>query len=205
MENLMAYRLEWGVAGVALPGFSESGDRHVFQQFENGALVAVMDGLGHGAEAAAAAVGAVAVLEANAQENVITLIRHCHSALKETRGITISLASFNFRDALMTWMGVGNVHGVFLSKGATGLDREETLLLRPGVVGSHLPPLQAAVLPIAPGDSLAFVTDGVEPSFDHGCARLQPPARAAESILARYAKGNDDALVLVARYRGATA
>ena len=197
----MSCYLEWGVAGVALPGFSESGDRHMFQPFDGGALVAVMDGLGHGPEAAAAAVAACSILESNAGENVISLVQRCHDALKNTRGATISLASFNFRDSLMTWTGVGNVQGIFLRADKTRNDREESLLLRPGVVGSHLPSLQAAVLPVSPGDSLAFATDGVESSFDYSAVRCQPPGRAAETILARHAKGKDDALILVARYR----
>ncbi len=193
--------LEWGVAGIALPGFSESGDRHIVQLFEGGALLAVMDGLGHGPEAAAAALEASAILQTNAGENVISLMQRCHAGLKSTRGATISLASFSFRDGLMTWMGVGNVQGILLRADRDRSDKEEALLLRPGVVGSHLPSLQAAVLPISPGDSLAFATDGVESNFDYSCLRCQPPGRAAESILARYAKGKDDALILVARYR----
>ena len=44
--------LEWGVAAQALPGEAISGDRHVMQAFPSGALVAVIDGLGHGEEAA---------------------------------------------------------------------------------------------------------------------------------------------------------
>jgi serine phosphatase RsbU (regulator of sigma subunit) len=198
----MTFDLEWAVAGQALPGFSESGDRHVFQTFDGGALVAVMDGIGHGAEAAAAAREASAILESGAGDNVIALIQRCHSGLRGTRGITISLASFNFRVGLMTWMGVGNVQGLLMRLDGGLNGREESLLLRPGVVGSNVPPLQAAVLPIAPGDSLTFVTDGVETNFDHLCIRNQPPGKAAEAILARHSKGKDDALVLVARYRG---
>lgn len=198
----MSRFLEWGVAGIALPGFSESGDRHIVQSFDGGALVAVMDGLGHGPEAAAAALGAYAILQKHAGENVISLMQRCHTGLKSTRGATISLASFNFGDAVMTWMGVGNVQGVLLRVDRDRSDKEETLLLRPGVVGSHLPALQAAVLPISPGDSLAFATDGVESNFDYSCVRCQPPGRAADSILARHGKGKDDALILVARYRG---
>lgn len=197
----MSCFLEWGVAGIALPGFSESGDRHIVQSFDGGTLVAVMDGLGHGPEAAAAAAEAYAILQANAGENVISLTQKCHAGLKTTRGATMSLASFNFRNALMTWMGVGNVQGILLRVDRDRNDKEETLLLRPGVVGNHLPSLQAAVLPISPGDSLAFATDGVESNFDYSCVRCQPPGRAADNILTRYAKGKDDALILVARYR----
>ena len=202
MEDLKNSLLEWGVAEAALPGFSESGDRHVFQPFPQGVLVAVIDGLGHGVEAAKAALEAYSILESDAGENVISLIKRCHVRLKGTRGVAMSLASFNFRDSLMTWTGVGNVQGILLRRDTTSNDREEYLLLRPGVVGSHLPPLQVAVLPVSAGDSLVFATDGVQSNFDHSYIRSQPPRAAVESILAQYAKTTDDALILIARYRG---
>ena len=202
MEGVKSFGLEYGVAGRAFPGFSESGDRYIFQQTGDRALVAVVDGLGHGEEAAAAALEACALLECNAEENVISLIKRCHLELNGMRGVVMSLASFNLRDALMTWIGVGNVQGTLLRQenGATGGD--ESLLLRPGVVGNQLPPLQAAVLPIFAGDSLIFATDGVQPDFDRIEVTSQAPRKAAENLLAHYAKGNDDALILVARYRG---
>jgi negative regulator of sigma-B (phosphoserine phosphatase) len=204
MEDVKTSLLEWGVAGMPLPGFSESGDRHVFQPFQDGALVAVLDGLGHGAAAAAAAQVACSILESNAGENLTSLIMRCHEALRGTRGVAMSLASFNFRDSLMTWMGVGNVQGVMLPQNGRLDFREESLLLRKGVLGSHLPPLQEAVLPVTAGDSLTFTTDGLESNFDRSYLRNQSPKAAAESILSRYAKKTDDAMILVARYRGAS-
>jgi len=164
-----------------------------------------MDGLGHGAQAAAAALEACAVLEGGAGENVISLVSQCHMKLKGTRGVTMSLASFDFRQRLMTWIGIGNVQGVVLRVDASRNNQEEALLMRPGVVGSHLPALQASVLPVFSGDTLTFATDGVDSNFERSCIRTQPPGRAAEAILARYAKGKDDALVLVTRYRDSQA
>jgi phosphoserine phosphatase RsbX len=102
----------------------------------------------------------------------------------------------------MTWIGVGNVQGTLLRQdnGASGGD--ESLLLRPGVVGNRLPPLQASVLPVFAGDSLIFATDGVQPDFDRIEVTSQAPRKAAENLLAHYGKESDDALILVARYTG---
>src|SRR5207247_350114 len=47
--------IEWGVASLAMPGEAESGDRHLVKSVGTGVLVAVVDGLGHGAGAASAA------------------------------------------------------------------------------------------------------------------------------------------------------
>src|SRR2546427_4142817 len=77
--------IEWGVASLALPGEAESGDRHLVKPVGTGVLVAVVDGLGHGAEAAAAAQAAVAALERHATESPVPLIERCHRALQGTR------------------------------------------------------------------------------------------------------------------------
>ena len=202
MEDVESSLLDCGVAGRAFPGFSQSGDRYVSQRTREGALVAVVDGLGHGEEAAAAALKACAMLGANAEDNVISLIKQCHVCLCGMRGVVMSLASFNFRDALMTWIGVGNVQGTLLRHDSRMRGGDESLLLRPGVIGDHLPALQASVLPIFAGDSLIFATDGVQPNFDHSQVRNLAPRKAAENVLAHYAKRHDDALILVARYAG---
>src|SRR2546427_6905214 len=68
--------IEWGVASLALPGEAESGDRHLVKPVGTGVLVAVVDGLGHGAEAAAAAQAAVAALERHATESPVRSEEH---------------------------------------------------------------------------------------------------------------------------------
>jgi phosphoserine phosphatase RsbX len=200
MEEVMGF-VDCGVAAQALPGQKEMGDRHAVVQFDGGALVAVVDGLGHGAEAAVAARVATELLEQNAEESVITLTRLCHEKLKPTRGVVMSLASFNANDATVTWLGVGNVEGVLLHRDPYGTVNQEVLPLRGGVVGDQLPPLMASIVPVSRGDTLIFATDGVRLGFAEG---LKPDSaqNIANTVLAHFARGTDDALVLVARYTG---
>jgi negative regulator of sigma-B (phosphoserine phosphatase) len=199
METVGLSILECGLATRALPGQLRSGDLQVVKFFANGVLVAVLDGIGHGEEAASAAAAARAILEAHAQEPVVALIERCHEELRATRGVAMSVASFNGPQELVTWLGVGNVQGMLLRRGAASA-AEESLLLRPGVVGVQLPSLQAAALPISIGDTLIFATDGIHRDFARGPARNQRPQKAAEGILARHGKTTDDALVLVVRF-----
>lgn len=194
--------MEWGVATLTLAGQTESGDRHVVKPFPNGVLVAAADGLGHGEEAAAAAKLAVRLLERYAHEAVIGLLQRCHEHLRETRGVALSLASFRGPDSVMTWLGVGNVEGILLRAAANPKDRRESLVLRGGVVGGQLPPLRASVVPVMPGDTLIFATDGIRGGFGDRLTLGEPAQRLADQILARQATGTDDALVLVARYLG---
>jgi serine phosphatase RsbU (regulator of sigma subunit) len=200
METIASSAIEWSFASRALPGQPTSGDLQVVKAFPGGVLVAALDGVGHGGEAATAARIAGAMLEARAADPLIVLVQRCHEALRATRGVTMSVASFNVSKGLLTWLGVGNVEGVLLRQSSAPVGEEESLLLRAGVVGLQLPSLEVEVIPVSEGDTLIFATDGIYSNFARGLARSHPPRKAAENILARYGKTTDDALVLVARY-----
>ena len=43
--------IQWGVAHAALAGEPKCGDSHLVKLFAGGALIAVLDGIGHGEEA----------------------------------------------------------------------------------------------------------------------------------------------------------
>jgi negative regulator of sigma-B (phosphoserine phosphatase) len=197
-----AIRLEWAVALRPRPGEEESGDRHVVQPFPGGTLLAALDGLGHGAEAAAAARAAVESLRAHPQDSVISLVRRCQRDLQETRGVVMSLASFSTLDSSLTWLGIGNVEGVLVRADQDAAPARESLLLRGGVVGYRLPMLSASVLTVNPGDVLAFATDGVDVAFTNEVAATAALQPLADRILGQWGKATDDALVLVARFAG---
>lgn len=192
--------VEYEVAAFVRPGHHDSGDRHLVCRGSAGEiLIAVVDGIGHGAEAATAANAAIDVLTASSDTPVISLVQRCHEALRAGRGVVLSLASIDPERGMMTWIGIGNVQGILIRAGARRGSVHETLLLRGGVVGSQLPPLQAAVLPFANGDTLVFATDGIASNFADDLSSLESPRRAADRILQQHCRGNDDALVLVAR------
>ena len=116
----------------------------------------------------------------------------------------MSVAFFGRADRSMTWLGVGNVEGLLLpGEGAgRGGRARGSLVTRGGIVGSELPRLQPHTLPVKEGDLLIFATDGIRDGFADGSPSDATPQQLADQILARYGKGTDDALVLVARYHG---
>jgi negative regulator of sigma-B (phosphoserine phosphatase) len=198
---MKAADLEWSIAAATMPGETESGDRYWVGVVSNGMVFAIIDGLGHGPAAAAAAGIAIATLEQHVGAPVTQLLHHCHEALRGSRGVTMSLAAFNTADAMLTWTGVGNVECALLHRDA-GLSYDK-LLLRNGVVGVSSPSLRAEDLPIRPGDVLTMATDGVTAERALYVSMHGRPEAMAGEILANGCKGTDDALVLVARYRGA--
>jgi negative regulator of sigma-B (phosphoserine phosphatase) len=194
--------IEWGSAGRAVKGV-ESGDAHIVATLPDGALVGVIDGLGHGPDAAAAAQKAVETLRDYADEPILALVQRCHESLRSTRGAVMSLASFNAADSSVTLIGIGNVEGVLLRAGALhSSEKKQAISLRGGVVGYKLPPLRAETVPVSPGDTLIMATDGIRSGFTTGVVVGNQPQHIAESILSGYFKHSDDALVFVARYLG---
>lgn len=193
--------IEWGWAGRGLE--QPSGDLHVVVAFDDRAVVALLDGLGHGHEAAAAVCAARPLIEAHAREPILQVVQHCHEALYKTRGAAMSIASFDARDSSMTWTGVGNVDCILVRAPDAPEPRNEAISTRGGVVGYRLPPLRAERLAVSRGDTLVMATDGIKSSFTAGSAIRFSPQELAEAILIRYAKGTDDAHVVVARYLGA--
>jgi serine phosphatase RsbU (regulator of sigma subunit) len=194
--------LEWAVAARALDGQAQSGDLHLVKMTPAGALVAVVDALGHGAEAAKVALTAISTLERGAGEPVVTLLERCDRALRLSRGAVLSLAGFDEDAQTMTWVGVGNVEGVFLKADPTARPARESMLLRGGVVGYRLPSLMSSVRRVDPGDLLVLATDGIRSDFAEHVVWGAPAKAMADRLLERCGKGTDDALVLVVRYRG---
>jgi phosphoserine phosphatase RsbX len=191
--------IECGVASWVRPGNTRSGDLEVVFLHERGALLAAVDGIGHGAEAYLAALTARAVLEAHAGEEVVDLVERCHHALRSTRGVVMSVASIDRRRAVMHWLGVGNVRAVLYRADATTAPARRELLLRSGIVGAQLPTLQSETMPLHSADTLVFATDGIHSTFADKENVSLPPNDLARHIMNRHRLGDDDALVLVAR------
>ncbi|HEX3690478.1 MAG TPA: SpoIIE family protein phosphatase [Solirubrobacteraceae bacterium] len=189
-------------AAMTKEGEQISGDRACIGYSDAGVLVGVVDGLGHGADAGEAAHRAREVLEAPAMGMGVTeVLQRCHAALRGSRGAVIALAGFPAAATEMEWLAVGNVEGV-LVRGRPGTSRREMIVQRPGIVGHHLPPLRSATLPLQPGDMLVFATDGLRREVAQAVSR-SGPARlqgGAGELLEEFATGNDDALLLTARY-----
>lgn len=194
--------VEWGAAGRAIPGQAVSGDLCLVKAFDHGVLAAIVDGLGHGDEAAAAAQAAVSLLEEHTTEPVDTLIRCCHERMMKTRGAVMTLASFNAIDDTVTCLGVGNVEASLVRADARAKPPSESILLGPGVVGYQLPALRASVFKVSFGDLLILASDGIRGGFDQNLSLAGKPQQIADSIMSRHYIGSDDAQTLVVRYLG---
>ena len=190
--------IDWGQAALVMPGQTQSGDRCVIAAANGTALIAVIDGIGHGAEAAAAANVAATVLETSPQESLRTLFDRCHAQLRATRGAAMTVARFESHGRTLDWLGTGNIKTVLLRRSAHGFTCTD-LLTYSGVVGAQVTKYAASQTEVASGDVLILATDGIDRKFIDSIRYDEAPQAQAERLLAAYRSPTDDALVLVAR------
>jgi hypothetical protein len=187
-------RLSHSQASKVLAGQSDIGDAAWLDEGGGKVLVAVIDGLGHGHEAAAAATACCEGLQLARGQALGGHFARCHEYLRRTRGAAVSMACIDLELGSLSWAGVGNVEGYFLHGTA-----RERLLLKSGIVGYNMPELRITELPAGPGDLLIFATDGIGPDFTRQLDLRLDAADLAQSILQAHARGTDDALVWVGR------
>lgn len=195
--------IELGTATRAL--HEPSGDRHTVIERSDGVLVAAIDGLGHGSAAAEASDVACETLAENPGTGLEELLRLCHEALVGTRGVVMTLVDFDERSNSATWVGVGNVEGRLLRAGEpAGITGGPTPTLFGGVLGHQLPSVRTSRTPVGHGDLVVLATDGVRADFATLLSTAGPPEAIAERVMERSGRHDDDALVVVVRWLGAS-
>jgi hypothetical protein len=193
--------IEWHIAGRPVEGEERSGDQGLVLTSEHDALVAAVDGVGRGAAAASAAHVAIDAIRLGPRDDVLALARHCHEALRRTRGAAVGIAAFR-GDATVTWLGVGNVTARLVQRGQAFRAAGHWLVGLGGVPGDELPELRSVTLPVHRGDVLVVATDGVDDHFADDLVATGSCEDIARRLLREYARETDDALVVVARYLG---
>ena len=186
------------VAERPYPGEPVSGDAWQVDWDGDVCRIAVVDGLGHGPQAAAAALAATADLAAHPGRDPAAAVQGCHEALTGTRGAALLIVGVDLRDRQLTIAGVGNVEAQLWQNGRT-----QHLMSDRGIVGSVLPRIRPVVVDLDATWLLLMYTDGIRNRFDLGTVRETAPEGqgCAEAVLNAWSRATDDATVLVAQPR----
>ncbi len=192
-------RREVGIYGRPYPGEDVSGDQALFVRGEDSLLLAAIDGLGHGLPARFASDEATVSFRSHPGTSLASMIESCHLALHKTRGAVATLARVLEPEDELEAACVGNV-----TMHVAGPGRSKRSLGASWVIGSaggrRKPSLER--LALADRDAVVLFSDGLSSRLDlsHELDLLREhPIVIAQQTLERYARGNDDALVLAAR------
>lgn len=201
-----------GAALRPISGETLCGDQLGCWHHAHGVLLALADGLGHGAEAHAAAEATMRLLATLQAQPLTEIFSHCDAALGSTRGVALALAHIE-RDvstdrARLTHTAVGNIRTLLWSRQR----RLRRLAGARGIVGAGYRNLRLEHLLLDVGDWLVLYSDGlpeeaaIEEVLTQAEARVQSGAclpdldALANTLLTSWANQNDDAAILIYRH-----
>jgi len=182
-----------GTARRPLPGELVCGDAFAVVQHPHATLVCLADGLGHGPAAREASEAACQHARDHAEAPLGALIRGMDGVLATTRGAAVSLLSLQPGVRRVQFVGIGNVEVRAIARSPIAPPTT------PGIVGHGLRSVRVWEYPLADGDLLVLMTDGISSRFELGDLAHLEPQRMAEVILARHQKSHDDACCVVAQ------
>ncbi|KQQ40287.1 serine/threonine protein kinase [Duganella sp. Leaf126] len=193
-------RLDCGGLALPLAGETANGDAWAVAPVRGHTALMMVDGLGHGPEAAKAAAAAIAALELQPALRPARQIDVCHTALRSTRGAALAIALHDAAAGQLHFAGIGNIAACVIDAGG-----RRQLASYNGIVGHNLRKVQEFTIDCAAGALVVLATDGIGTQWDlqqyPGLAGCDPSVIAAV-LLRDYARPRDDASVLVYRIPG---
>jgi anti-sigma regulatory factor (Ser/Thr protein kinase) len=184
----------FGAISIALQGETECGDGWALAQDHDCATLMVVDGLGHGTFAAAAAECAQRVFADTPAESPRGLLERAHRAMSGTRGAAAAVARIG-TTGTVSYAGVGNISGCLVNA-----EKSQGLISHNGTLGLTMPRLQQFEYERAAESFLVMHSDGISARWDlheNASLRLRHPAIIAAILYRDHARARDDATVVV--------
>ncbi len=189
--------VEVGAMCVAMPGEEVCGDSWAVDRKDGRFFFLVADGLGHGPEAARASRAAVVSFLEQGRSELVELLRGMHQELHSTRGAAVSLASLAADGSQLHYAGVGNISAAVVSPDGT-----QRLVSMNGTLGHQASRMQQFSYTWGPRSTLVMCSDGLATQWrvdSYPGLLSRHPSLVAGVLYRDFARGRDDATVLVAR------
>lgn len=186
--------------GISLPVAGEvaSGDGWAIEAGGERVALIVVDGLGHGPEAAVAARAALAAFGQRGDRDAEATLALVHDRLRPTRGAAAVVAIFEPRRERCTFCGVGNIA---LSIRAGGASRSAVSL--GGILGHQVRRFQSFSYPFVRGALCIAHTDGIGTRWDlatYAGLEVRHPALVCAALFRDHRRERDDATVVAIRH-----
>ena len=186
------------VGGVSVPKAGETvcGDAWQVSHHADGALLAVVDGLGHGLQADEASNAAIATIDPRRNGNLAAHLQVMHEGLRHTRGAAGAMAQILPGKGLMNFAGIGNIAAsIWGSTVRRAVSIAGTLGHEARQFREYSYPWEARAVAIIHSDGL-----GSHWSLDeHRGLRQHDPAVIAAALYRDFSRHRDDVTVVVGK------
>ncbi|QMV15541.1 SpoIIE family protein phosphatase [Vibrio spartinae] len=192
---------EWYSRCIPCLGESESGDGVLVRENDSGLMVAIIDVLGHGPEAARLAREMEGYLDAcfhtQSADELPRRLEQMHDYFRGSLGAAVTLVFFNLQTRCFQGVGVGNT---LMRKCG---DDWRSYCAQPGIVGEMIPTLNVFQGSFGNNERFLLTTDGIKENLDlRQChfAQYRPLPQFASFLVEHFGKSHDDITVIVLEY-----
>lgn len=181
------------IHGRPCVGETRSGDAGLVRTVDGVTWVLLVDALGHGEQAAAAADLAIEEAQTfSAELTIEAALLRLHGRLTSSRGAAAALLRFGWQD--LSLGGVGNVEVRTLQGPVPPYAPTR------GVLGHRLPPLRGNTMELVGSGTLLLFTDGIERRAPLHELRSMDADALCEMLLRSHSLEKDDAMLVHVAY-----
>lgn len=187
------------VAGMAIPypGERLCGDAWAHHQASERTVILLVDGLGHGMQAAEASEEAVAVFWKRVDRPPGEILSYVHEGLKKTRGAVAAVAEIRPHEKIVTYAAVGNTAASMVNNQGS-----KSLVSHSGTLGVAAPKIQEFKIDWSPDSIFVMHSDGLQTRWDlssYSGLLARHPAVIGAALFRDFRRQRDDASVVVAK------
>lgn len=189
--------IQYGVVSLADENYAINGDAYLVKEYDGDkVLMAVIDGVGEGYRAHAAATAIKEYLSKNYRLSLEELVLNSHEILRKSdleRGAALALTKVE--SGKIHYIGVGDTHTYVAGETVSYINNLE------GTVGEHqLPTLRTQVLEAKPESYLIMCTDGIKSNLWFDEDLTMSAQQMANMVFNEFHKEYGDVTVLVTKF-----
>lgn len=183
-----------GTVNRCAEGEQVSGDTFTIDHHDGGVLVSVVDGLGHGPNAATAANAFAELVAEDTTLSLEEMMAAANARLARTRGAAAALLRISTTTGRVDFVGVGNIHLHTITP-----ERLHPVCV-PGIVGHRLRKIVPFGFDLPEWGIFAMCSDGISSRISLDEFEGLGAQAMAEALLEAHGKAYDDATCVVVRY-----
>jgi anti-sigma regulatory factor (Ser/Thr protein kinase) len=190
-------RNNFAVICVPIAGETACGDAWLIVKEPRRTMIVLVDGLGHGADAAVAADAAIDTVKRRGIMSLTDTLQFVDAALRSTRGAAIQIATIDSGAGTITSVGIGNIVTSVVSHAGS-----KSIPCYPGIVGHRMPRPREVTVPWTNESLLVMHSDGLSAKWNlesYPGIKVRDPALLIAMLFRDTTRPRDDATVLAYR------